>query len=41
MARGLWLDSFSSDSKGRKSSGSYRPGEVGAISSFRHWAPRP
>ena len=41
MARGLWLDSSSSDSKGKKPSGSYRPGEVGAISSFRHGAPRP
>ena len=41
MARGLWLDSSSSDSKGKKSSGSYKPREVGAISSFRHGAPRP
>ena len=38
MMRGLWLDSSSSDSKGKKPS---RPGEVGAISSFRHGAPRP
>ena len=36
MARGLWLDSSSSDSKGKNPSGSYRPGEVGAISSYRH-----
>ena len=41
MARSLWSDSSSSDSKGKKPSGSYRPGEVGAISSFRHGAPRP
>ena len=41
MARDLWLDSSSSDSKGKKPSGSYRPGEVGAISSFRQGAPRP
>ena len=41
MARGLWSDFSSSDSKGKKPSGSYRPGEVGAISSFRHGAPRP
>ena len=41
MARDLWSDSFSSDSKGKKQSGSYRPGEVGAISSFRHGALRP
>ena len=27
--------------KGKKPFGSYRPGEVGAISSFRHRAPRP
>ena len=40
MARGLWSDSTSSDSKGKKPSGSYRLGEVGAISSFRHGAPR-
>ena len=41
MARGLWLDFSSSDSKGKKPSESYRPGEVEAISSFRHGAPRP
>ena len=41
MARGLWSDSSSSDSKGKKPSASYRPGEVGAISSFRQGAPRP
>ena len=41
MARGLWSDSSSFDSKGKKPSGSCRPGEVGAISSFRHGAPRP
>ena len=35
MVRDLWSDSFSSDSKGKKPSGSYRPREVGAISSFR------
>ena len=40
MARGLWSDSSSSDSKGKKPSRSYRPWEVGAISSFRHGAPR-
>ena len=38
MVRGLWSDSSSSDSKGKKPS---RPGEVEAISSFRHGAPRP
>ena len=41
MAHGLLLDSSSSDSKGKKPSGSYRPGKVGAISSFRHGAPKP
>ena len=41
LANGLWSDSSSSDSKGKKPSGSYRPGEVGAISSFRHGAPMP
>ena len=38
MACGLWSDSSSSDSKGKKPS---KPGEVGAISSFGHGAPRP
>ena len=37
MAQGLWSDSSASDSKGEKPSGSYRLGEVGAISSFRQW----
>ena len=41
MARNLCSDSSSSDSKGKKPSGSYRPGEVEAISSFIHWAPKP
>ena len=41
MACYLWSNSSSSDSKGKNPSGSYRPGEVGAISSFRHRAPRP
>ena len=41
MARSLWSDSSSFDIKGKKPSGSYRPGEVGAISSFRHGAPKP
>ena len=41
MAHGLWSDSSSYDSKGKKPFGSYRLGEVGAISSFRHGAPRP
>ena len=41
MARGLWSDSSSYDSKGKKPSGLYRPREVGAISSFRQGAPRP
>ena len=41
MARDLWSDSSSSDSKGKKPSGSYRPEEVGAISSFRHGEPKP
>ena len=36
MASGLWSDSSSFDS-----TGSYRPGEVRAISSFRHGAPKP
>ena len=35
MTRGLWSDSSFSDSKGKKPSGSYRPGEVGAINLFR------
>ena len=35
MARGLWSNSSSFDSKGKKPSGSYRPGEVGDIGSFR------
>ena len=39
-ARGLWSYSSSSDSKGKKPSGSNISGEVGAISSFRHGAPR-
>ena len=37
---GLWSNSSSSDSKGKKPSGSYRPGEVGAISSFKQGAPK-
>ena len=41
MASNLWSNFSSSYSKGKKPSGSYRPGEVGAISSFRHGAPRP
>ena len=41
MARGLWSNSSSFDSKGKKPYGSYKPGEVGAISSFKHGAPRP
>ena len=41
MASGLWSDSSSSNSKGKKPSGSYGLGEVGAISSFRHGAPKP
>ena len=41
IARGLWSDSSSYDSKGKKPSGSSRPGEVRANSSFRHGAPRP
>ena len=41
MARGLWSDSSFSDSKRKKPSVSYRPGEVGAIGSFRQEAPRP
>ena len=41
MVRSLWSNSSSSDSKGKKPSGSYRPGEVGAVSSFRQGAPRP
>ena len=38
MACGLWSDSSSSDCKGKKPS---KPREVGAISSFRHGAPKP
>ena len=41
MAHILRSDSSFSNSKGKKPSGSYRPGEVGAINSFRHGAPRP
>ena len=41
MARGLWSDSSSSDSKGKKPSRSYRPWEVGASNSFRQGPPRP
>ena len=41
MARGLWSNSSFSDSKGKKPFGSYRLGEVGAISSCRQGAPRP
>ena len=41
MACGLWSYSSSSNSKGKKPFGSYRPRELGAISSFRHGAPRP
>ena len=39
MVLSLWSDSSSFDSKGKKPSGSYRPGEVGAISSFRKGPP--
>ena len=35
MKRGLWSNSSFSNSKGKNPSGSYRSGEVGAISSFR------
>ena len=35
MTRSLWSNSSSFDSKGKKSSGSYRLDEVGAICSFR------
>ena len=41
MVRGLWSDSSSSNSKGKKPSGSYRPEEVGAISSFTQGVPMP
>ena len=41
MACNLWSDSSFSDSKGKKPSGSYRLGEIRAISSFRQGAPRP
>ena len=41
MVRDLWSNSSSSDSKGKKPSGSYRPREVGAINSFRQGAPKP
>ena len=41
MARGLWSDSSSSNSKGKKPSESYRLGKVGAISSFKQGAPKP
>ena len=41
MARDLWSDFSFSDSKGKNSSGSYKPREVGAISSFRQRPPRP
>ena len=41
MARDLWLDSSFFDSKGKKPSGSYILGEVGAINLFRQGAPRP
>ena len=35
MACGLWSDSSSFDSKGKKPFGSYMSWEVGAISSFK------
>ena len=41
MVRGLWSDSSSYDSKGKKPSRSYRPRKVGAIGSFTQGAPRP
>ena len=41
MAHGLSSNSSSSDSKGKKPSGSYKLGEVGANSSFRQGAPKP
>ena len=41
MTRGLWSDSSSSDSKGKKASGSYRSREVEATSSFRPGPPKP
>ena len=41
MVHDLWSDSSSSDSKGKKTFGSYRLGEVGAICSLRWGAPMP
>ena len=41
MAHSLWLDSSSSNSEGKKPSGSYRPRKVGSISSFRQGAHKP
>ena len=41
MTCDLWSDSSSFDSKGKKPSRLYRPGEVGAINSFRQGPPRP
>ena len=41
MACGLWSNSSSFDSKGRNPSGSYRPGEVGSIRSFRQGRLKP
>ena len=41
MTRVLWSNSSSFDSKGKNPSGSYRPGVVEAISSFKQRPPMP
>ena len=40
ISRGLWVDSSSSDSMGKKPGSGPRPSDVGAISMTRHRSPR-
>ena len=39
ISRGLWVDSFPSDSKGKKPRSGPRPSDVGAIGMTRHRSP--
>ena len=40
IARGLWVDSFSSDSKGKKVGSGSRPSDVSTIGMMSHRSPR-
>ena len=40
ISKGLWIDSSSSDSKGKKSGSGPRPSDVGDIGMIRHRSPR-